>query len=394
MKLDNAIEELNKVAANLELLTKKWNEIKILLDFPARGHWELENKQQYEYANLEFNELLAGIPKIGENEIYNLIPDYDYVSQGGRDANELQEADMFTSFYSEIYGQESNISNYEYVLKRERRKLILNQVENCINDVDDILNSLKFILKERGLENALKPEEINPLRHKILQIDNLMGDSVERPPNWSDLQRHLGFGQVVDLSDILLNDWPSIKPAIKSAFRGDDPFKINTKDIKDLVDNADKSGEIATGLNWAAITPDQFERLCADLLEASKGWENVEWNTSTNASDRGRDISAFSVIHDETRGTIREKAIIQCKHLIKTNVSPKDIKNIPNISLTHYDVDLYIIMTSGKVTDQVTQIVDSWNEKNQKPSVSIWVDWKLEQLLVKHPEIIKAYGLR
>lgn len=394
LRLENAIEELNKVAANVELLKKKWGAIKILMEYPAAGNWELESKQQYEYASLEFNELLEGIPKIEETEIYYLIPSYDYVSQGGRDANELQEADFFTSFYSEIYEQELNISNYEYVLKRERRKLILNQVENSLNDVDNILDSLKFILRERNLEDELKPAEIDPIRHKILQIDNLMGDSIERPPKWSDLERHLGFGQVVDLNDIILNDWPSIKPALKSAFRGNEPFKINTEDIGNLVESADKSGEIGTGLNWEAITYEQFERLCANLLESLPEWENVDWITPTNASDRGKDISAFWVVNDVSRGTIRERAIIQCKHRPGTSVSPGDIKTIQNLTLTHGKVDLYIIITSGKFTDQVTQIVDSWNERNLKPKVELWGDWRLEQLLAKHPNIIKTYELR
>lgn len=394
MNLDDAIEELNKVAANLELLKKKWDELESLLNYPTEGNWDQKGKEQYEYKCLEFEDLLEGIPKIGEKEINNVLPDYDNVSQGARDVIDLQEADLFTSFYSKVYEQGSEISHYEYVLKKERRKLIFNQVENFIEDVDNILDSLKFILKERDSEDSLKLEEVDPLKHKILQLDNLMGDSVPRPNRWSDLNRHLSFAQVHDLDDIISLDWPSIKTALKSSFRGNDPFKINIENIKDLVNSADKSGEIGTGLDWSAITPEKFERLCADLLESSPNWENIEWNTSTRASDRGRDITAFWVFNDETRGTIRERAIIQCKHLLKSNVSARDIETFQNLSLTHGKVDLYIIMTSGKVTDQVTQIVDKQNENNQKPRVEIWADWKLEQLLASHPDIIKSYGLK
>lgn len=42
MELDNAIEELNKVSVNLELLKKKWTEIEQLLDYPASGNWSQE----------------------------------------------------------------------------------------------------------------------------------------------------------------------------------------------------------------------------------------------------------------------------------------------------------------------------------------------------------------
>lgn len=394
MELEKAVEELNKVAVNVELLKKKWDEVRELLNYPAEGHWDAEGKQQYHTKCLEFEDLLNGIPKIRGSEIPNLLPDYDGVSQEARDVNDLGEVDLIVSFYSDLNCQEMEISKYEHVLKRERRKLVRRQVEICLNDIDHILDSLKHILDERDPSENLKAEEIEPLNYKISQIDNLMGDSIQRPPRWSDIIRHLRFGQVHDLSDIILVDWPIIKPAIESVFRENDPFKINAKDLGDLVDEAEKSGEIVTSLNWEAITPEQFERLCADLLASFPEWENVEWLTQTNASDRGRDISAVWSSNDASRGTIRENYLIQCKHRIGSSISPADIENLQNILITHDNIDIYLIITSGKFTDQAIQVVERWNARNTKPKVEIWGDWKLERLLASRPELVTQYGLR
>lgn len=394
MELNDAIEEFNKVAANLALLKKKWHEIEELLSYPADGNWDQNGKEHYEIKCLEFSDLLEEIPKIRDLEIQNVLLDYNEVSQWARDVNELGEADVFISFHSEIYSQGLEISRYEHSFKQERRKLIRNQVFNCISTIDKILNSLEVDIEEKNWNNYMDLELIASLTDKVHQIDNLLGDSVQRPSRWSDIERHLSWGQIQDLNDILLLDWPSIKPELQSSFQDCDPFHIDTKDIGDLVDKSHKVGKIGTSLNWASISYEDFERLCADLLESSPNWENVEWLTRTNASDRGRDITAFWVSQDSTRGTIRERTLIQCKHRPNKSVSPKDIETFQNLSLIHGNVDLYLIITSGKFSDQATQIAEKQNEGNSKPKVELWEHWKLEQLLASHPSLIKLYGLR
>lgn len=392
MELYNAIEELNKVSVNLELLKKKWAEIEQLL--PVSGNWIQEDKSQYEIKCFEFNDILETIPKIRDINIRNILPEYDWVSQASRDVSDLDVSDCIMDFYSETFAQDSEISKYEYALKRERRRLIRNQVQQCVRDIDKILDLLNVNLEGRDSSDSLKPEEINPLKERIHQLDGLIGDSVSRPPRWSDLNRHLHFALVHDLYDIIRLDWHSIKPSIDSFFYGDDPLPIITQDIGDLVDSADKNGIIGTSLNWASITDVQFERLCADLLKALPNWENVEWLTPTHASDRGKDLEAFWVYQDAARGTIRERTLVQCKHRPDKSVSPKDIETLQNLSLTHGKVNLYLVITSGKFSDQVTQIVDRWNESNSKPKFELWEHWKLEQLLASHPYSIKLYGLR
>lgn len=393
MELNDAIEELNKVSANLELLKNKWNDLEELLSYPVEGHYDQSEKQQYDIGYLEFAELLEEIPPIRGIKIQNCLPTYNEVSQWARDVTDLGEASAFTSFISEVYQQGPEISKYEILLKKERRKLIRNQVSKCIDEVDGLLDSLEIDNQEENLTNPIKPEIIDFLRDKVRQIDVLMGDSVPRPQRWQDLERHLYWGQINDLNDIILMDWPLIKPSLETIFQGNDPFSIDAKDIGELIDNANKTGEIGTILEWNNITFKEFERLCADLLKAIPNCENVEWLTPTTASDRGRDITAFWVTKDITRGTIREKTLIQCKHKPNGSLSPSDISDLQNLFLTHGNVDLCIIITSGKFSDQTTQVVENWNTRNTKPKVELWEQWKLEQLLASYPYIIKIYGL-
>ena len=37
---------------------------------------------------------------------------------------------------------------------------------------------------------------------------------MDRPPRWSDLQRHLHFATAHDLQDIISYDWPAAKGAL------------------------------------------------------------------------------------------------------------------------------------------------------------------------------------
>lgn len=199
MELDNAIDELNKVEANIKLLKEKWETIKSLLNYPAEGNWHQGGKKQYEIECLEFNNLLDEIPKIRDVELKNILPDYDEVSQWARDVHDLGEADAFTSFISEIYKQGSEIDKYEHLLKLERRKLIRNQVSRYIGDIDQILNPLNVDLEENNLRNPIDPEILIPLRDKILKIDILMGNSVPKPSRWSDIERHLNWVKLMTL---------------------------------------------------------------------------------------------------------------------------------------------------------------------------------------------------
>ena len=60
---------------------------------------EFQNRTKFSF----FNDILKAIPKIRDIRIRNLLPEYDWVSQGGRDTNDLGDPDMAVSFYSELF---------------------------------------------------------------------------------------------------------------------------------------------------------------------------------------------------------------------------------------------------------------------------------------------------
>lgn len=393
MELDETLEKLNKVKFNLDLVKKKWDELRELLAYPVEGNWDHEGKEEYLRKCLEFMELLTKIPSIRGLKIEEVLPDYDEVSQGSRDYRDLGEVDAFTSFISDVFEQGSEISKYEHFLNIERGKLVRNQLLNYIKEVNNILSKLKVEENEEKWSDPADPDIIHQINEKVSQIEVLMGESIKLPSRWGDLNRHLYFGQIHDLNDIIIHDWPSITSDLRSSLQAEEPFEIDIEDLGNLVDNSNKSGQIGIHLKWDAITYDNFERLCADLLESLPEWENVEWLTPTNASDRGRDITAFWVSHTTSRGTIRERAIIQCKHRPNKSVSAKDIEAFQNLSLLHDNVDLYLLITSGKFSDQAIQIVEKQNQTNNKPHVEVWEHWKLEKLLASYPNLIKIYGL-
>jgi hypothetical protein len=64
-------------------------------------------------------------------------------------------------------------------------------------------------------------------------------------------------------------------------------------------------------VEWSQISPDEFEKLCAELLELS-GFGNIEW-FGKGGGDKGRDLIA-SRIEERLPGIRREtKWLVQCK---------------------------------------------------------------------------------
>lgn len=83
---------------------------------------------------------------------------------------------------------------------------------------------------------------------------------------WSDLHRHLSFGEGHDWHDIRELDWDSVRPDVEAAGRADaDPLPVPGIDLG--VAAAGQLTGTATGaLPWDRLSDGGFERLLYDLL--------------------------------------------------------------------------------------------------------------------------------
>lgn len=148
-------------------------------------------------------------------------------------------------------------------------------------------------------------------------------------------------------------------------------------------------------IDWSKLDSESFERLIFSILDASEDYENPEWLTTTNAPDRGRDISAYKITRDSLGHTRRFRVIIQCKHWQATSVSPTDVERAIAQRTLWGDppVDELIIATSGRFTDPAVQVVENRNAGSERLHIRMWPDSELERILATrpelHPELVK-----
>jgi hypothetical protein len=156
------------------------------------------------------------------------------------------------------------------------------------------------------------------------------------------------------------------------------------------------SGDVVARLKWDSIDEERFERLLFSLISQTPGYENPQWLTKTNASDRGRDLSVTRTHNDPLGGTIRQRVIIQCKHWLSKSVSLPDIAGtIEQMKLWEPPrVDILIVATSGRFTSDAIQYVEKHNQGDKGLRVEMWPESHLERLLASRPALIAEFGLR
>ena len=228
------------------------------------------------------------------------------------------------------------------------------------------------------------------------QVEVLLGSTVDKPPRWRDLRRHMGFADPGDLHDIEAVDWPQAKQALRKGLYGaNDPVPSDVDDLADLV-AARPRGNVTTELKWSNLTDEGFERLIFALISAEAGYENPEWLMQTRAPDRGRDLSVMRVINDGLSGTLRLRVVIQCKHWLSRSV------NLPEAAGAKEQMDLWrdprvdvlTIASSGRFTADAVQWIERQNAKGESPRIEMWPESHLERLLAARPGLIAEFGLR
>jgi Restriction endonuclease len=292
------------------------------------------------------------------------------------------------------------------LFNQKRRKLIQSIVAQTINEVDQLLSKLQasYPLDGKGFEviegesqtTSLKDQDWQVLSDKVQQIDVLLGSSVPRPPRWGDMKRHLHYGELWDLRDIVNSDWPSVKEGLLSPiYSKDEPIPVGIDDLSELVASK-PSGTVLTKLSWEKLSPEDFERLMFNLITSDKNYENPQWLMHTNAPDRGRDLSVYRIYRDQLNGVTRERVIIQCKHWLSKSISLQDISTTKEqVKLWEPPrIDNLVIATTGRFTTDAVAYAEKHNQSDSAMAISLWAESHLETILASSPAMIAEFGLR
>ena len=390
--LNAALRIFEAAEANLVKLEKLWMEIESAI---PNGVVFIEDSS-YENNCRDFEYVLASLPKIDgwKPEIY--LMGLSDIGRSRIDAMEFGEFECKISVERQIYEPARLICEYRHKFDRKRRELVRDTLKSVIDSVDEDLIGLATEL-ENGSEinEAVTNPKFDDLKSHIAEIDTLLG-SEPRPSRWADLHRHLHFGLLGDLQDIINHDWPSVKSGIRKSLYGEkEPIPVEVDDLGGLV-SSKPSGPIVTKLNWENLSPDEFERIIFALISSEASYENPEWLMKTNAPDRGRDLSVLRVHNDPLGGVFRHRTLIQCKHWLSKSVSISDIAELKE-QMKLWEppkVDIHIIATSGRFTADAVTSIEKHNQSDSGLRIEMWAESHLERLLSSRPSLIAEYGLR
>jgi hypothetical protein len=391
--INSALRPFEATEANLAKLERLWSKIQE----KTPGGIQFGSDGAYEELVRSYQDILGSLPKIDGWRPERIPMDIDAIAQCRLDAKEVGEISMEMSIEKDIEEPGVELARYRHQLNRKRRQLIRSVMSDVVSRVDDTLSSLRKRISKRPVANkAVKYPDWERLKHEIEQIDSLLGDSLTRPRRWSDLRRHLSFGMMGDLLDILRLDWPEVKSGLeKGLYDDDEPLPVEVADL-DVLASAQPKGQVITKLKWDSLGGEQFERLTFSLISAAQGYENPEWLIHTNAPDRGRDLSVYRVINDPLSGTMRSRVLIQCRHRLTKSVSPSDVVELKE-QITIWEppkVDVLIIATTGRFSSDAVATIERHNAGDRALKIEMWPESHLERLLAERPALIAEFGLR
>ena len=351
----------------------------------------------YEKMCRDFDALFSALPTIDGWKPSIRLLELDEIAQNRFDAQEVGEVEAIIYTEQQITEPAKLLREYRYLFEQKRRELVRNALRELINSIDSNIRVLTEYLKENEVSNsAVSHDEFDVLKTHVAQITTLLGSILPKPPRWSELHRHLRFGKLFDLHDIIEQDWPKVKAGLSQSIYGEnDPIPVQVADLGVLV-STKPYGPVAAKLNWGMMTDEDFERLIYMLISNEQGYENPEWLTKTNAPDRGRDLSVYRVYKDALSGTRRQRVIIQCKRWTSKSVGPTEVATL-EAQMKLWEpprIDVHVIATSGRFTSDAVAIVEKHNQSDSALQIEMWPESHLESLLAGRPHLIAEFKLR
>ncbi|WP_018588876.1 restriction endonuclease [Salinispora arenicola] len=341
-----------------------------------------------------WDDLRGGLPPIDGWAITEPLPDMDAIGKAYLEYAEISEPPF--AMFEAKEAPDRALAEYRHRLNKARRKAVRDRMLELVARVDTLLPQALAHAERLTSGDRLQAEPAPEIDRSIAEIERLMGDTAARRGRWSDLHRHLHFGQAHDWDDIHELDWPSVKPDIEAAMFSDvEPLPVPDVDLGTAAGQR-PTGSVSTVLRWTGLAADRFEQLLYDLLRALPGYQNVQLLMKTNAADRGRDISAERVLHDGAGSVRTERVIIQAKHWLSRSVPPEEISSaITRIKLWEPPVIRgFVVATSGHFTPDAVAWAEKHNEAGAVPLIDLWPAPRLGTLLSERPWLAAEYGLR
>jgi hypothetical protein len=391
--INAALRQFEATEANLAKLERLWSEIQKL----TPDGLQFGNSPVYEERVRVFEDVLAALPTIDGCKPQSVPMDLNSIGQSRLDAKECGEISAEVAVEDQIEAPGRELAEYRHRLNKKRRELTRGAMLELVQRIDDTVRTLAATIpKKPNPARQIKKPDWERLKGQVQEVETLLGSGEPRPTRWSDLRRHLYFGAMQDLMDVVKLDWPEVKAGLsKGLYDRDEPLPVEVADLGTLA-AAQPKGQVVTKLKWESLSDEDFERLVFSLISRAPGYENPEWLTRTNAPDRGRDLSVTRIANDPLSGTMRSRVLIQCRHWITKSIAAADVATLKEQIGTWEPpkVDVLTIITSGRFTSDAVAAIEKHNAGDRALRIEMWPESHLERLLAERPALIAEFGLR
>ena len=388
-----ALRSFEATEANLEKLERIFGELRELV--PSGICYGSNPK--YDELSRAYMDVIEALPTIDGWKPSAAPIDLDELANSRLLAAEIDEPSVSVDAERTVDEPARELAEYRHRLNNKRRPLIRRALSAVIARVDELLR----VVSEQHLDDPdsateVEAPEFEELRRRIQEVETMLGSSLPRPKRWGDLRRHLHFGQIGDLRDIVSQDWPEVKAGLSAGlYDQNEPIPVEVADLGALA-ASEPMGTVATKLKWEALSPEGFERLVFNLISGTSGYENPAWLMTTNAPDRGRDISVTRTANDRLGGATRSRVIVQCRHWLTKSVGVSDVTGLRD-QMRLWEpprVDVLVIATSGRFSSDAVSLIEKHNNGDQALGIEMWPESHLERLLAEHPALIAEHKLR
>jgi hypothetical protein len=394
MDLNDALGQFDKIDANLRRLEKIWEEMTGLI-YPRRGPiLGVRDERRYETLRRAFGAIAKSLPTIGAWRFDGFPVDADEVGQLQFQARNVGEPQAYIYADQVIYAPNKAFDEYRFRFDSARRDLVRERLRELVTEIDRLLARLLEWVTDDS-EPVVDPDW-SRLTEAISEVERLAGKDTPRTGRWSDLKRHIDFGQGHDVHDIANRDWPSIRPDIEAGMYTElEPLPVEVDDLAVLV-KSKPAGRVSTRLAWEALNDEDFERLLFNIVSDAEGYENAQLLTRTHAPDKGRDISVDRGLPDSLSGVTRQRIIIQAKHWLTKSIPHLEVAQaVSSVKLWEPPlVNVLIIATSGRFTSDAVAWIEQHNHAGERPIIEMWPDSQLETLLAERPHLVAEFRLR
>lgn len=225
MELEQLLSAMDRAAANLDKLERVWERARPLLPTgPSRG-----SEPEYDDLARAWKDLLTGLPAVDDWTITGELPDADDLGQSYIDYFEIGEPPF--NVQEEAEQATRDLAEYRFRLNRARRRAARQRLQELCGAIDTALPRLLDGVP-RDSRDKLADDTVAEVTAAVDEIERLMGDTAQRRGRWSEMHRHMHFGQGHDWHDIHDVDWPSVRPDVEAGALADsDPVPVPDIDL-------------------------------------------------------------------------------------------------------------------------------------------------------------------